>query len=341
MLDKLRRPGRSRREGSFKKLFSYIIFGFICIIFVFLAPLSPQLFGGGAVAYVGSEVISSRDFSMIQENLRNAYRDTLNKADAESAQRLEAQIRQRALSQLITTSLIFQGSQKAGFVISDAALQDEIKSFPVFQRDGRFVYSLYLRVLKNQRTSVIKFEERVYQDKMNRNWRNLFQKSIQATILDQNKIKEQASYKMSVSIAPIPIVQWKVEDLESLESFIQKGQLSKINSLLKTNLVSWKRLKKVSFLKPFPFVQTGYENEKLRKAILEHLPNKGLVPKLVRISDKAYVIQVLNFKNIKPVQTQKTATLSPILHFQKSAQIFDSWLGQQNKQFPVKQTIEL
>ena len=338
MFEKWRKPGQNIQEGRFKKIFSYIVFGLICLVFVFLAPMSPQLFGGGAVAYVGSEAINSRDFNMLRAGLRSQYESALNTADSETAQRLESQISKNALQQLVTASLISQMAKKTGFTVSDQELQDEIRSYPYFQRDGQFSYPIYLSVLKAQRISSLKFEERVYKDKITANWRNLFFAAAKSNTLEKEKFAEQKSYKMNIRIAQISLDKISPKDLDHMESLISKNQKTKLRQYLQKKQVDWKTINGASPINKFDFVRTDYENNILAEAIISHLPKTGLVPRIIKASNKAYAIEILSFRT-KQARAESGES-SRFLDYQKSLQIFETWVSGGQSKFPIKQNIQ-
>ena len=331
MFDKLRRPGRSFKEGRLKKLFSYFIFGAICLVFVFLAPMGTQLIGGTVVAYVGGEPVRLREFQLVEENIKRQYQSRLSHADEESRLKIYEEIRQKARMRIIKLYLLVQGSQKAGFSLSDNELRSEIRSFSVFQEKGRFLYSRYLSFLKNQRLSPSRFEEGILKDKLAKNWLDLFRKSVFSNDLEKQKKSQMYSYK--VKIRYLSLHSADIEE-ENLEPLLKDGNLRKINSFLKGKNIKWKETKPFSPVLAFgvPIAQ----NQNLMDVLIQHLPQTGIIPKLIRQADKIYIVDVLSFSkgNMGSQDRQLESFFSR--SFDKSARLLDSWIDFQRQKIKVK-----
>ena len=155
MLEKIRRPGRSYRDGSFKKFFSYFILGLICAMFLFIAPMGTQLNTQGVVAQVGSHIIRSRELRNIEENLKRQYQSRLNSDSRSEA--LLAQIRSQALQHLINTYTVYLLAKKEDFFVSNKELRETIKDFPAFQEEERFLHSRYQAFFKKSKSKSISF----------------------------------------------------------------------------------------------------------------------------------------------------------------------------------------
>ena len=81
----------------------------------------------------------------------------MDQADEENYPKIQEEIRQRAKSEIVRMYLLVQGSLNNGFFLSDSELRSEIRSFSVFQKEGRFLYSRYLSYLKSQGLEPISF----------------------------------------------------------------------------------------------------------------------------------------------------------------------------------------
>ena len=337
MFEKLRRPNKAKKKGRVKAFFSYIIFGAICLVFVFLSPMSGQIFGEGVVAYVGSKPIRSREFRLIEESLRSQYQQRLNEATEDESQRLQNQIRKQALQQLINMYLISQAAEKSGFRVSDEELQDEIRSYPVFQRNGRFVYSRYLSYLKSQKLSSSRFEDRIRRFKTTKNWRGIFIKSISSNRLEKNKNREKNRYQIKLRFAEIPFSKVTTQELEPL---VFKKNLSQINKLLRQNKIRWETSKEISPIDSFAL--SILKNKDFVEHIISHLPATGLIPKLMIKEDKSYVIEILSFKKTRTnKQNERFAAFSSFFDYEKSARLFERWVDVQKEEFPIKRSLDL
>ncbi len=335
MFEKLRRPNKTNRKGRFKTIISYIVFGLICLVFVFLSPMSSQFFGEGVVAYVGSEPIRSREFRMVQRYLRFQYQKQFNKTDSGEYQKLEKQIRQSALQQLTSVYLISQAAEQSGFLISDEELQDEIKSYPSFQRKGRFVYSKYLSYLKSERLSPVRFESHIRRVKTSENWSNIFLKSISSNALEESKSNERDLYKVKLRFVEIPISKIEIEELEPL---VFKKNLQQVNKFLRQNKITWKTSKEISPIDSFAL--PVLKDQDFMESFIDYLPKRGLIPRLTIKENKAYIVQVLSFKETPLNQNKKNAMFSSFLDYEKSNRLFNNWINIQKEQIPIKISLE-
>ena len=331
MFEKLRRPGRSPKEGRLKKLFSYLIFGTICLVFVFLAPMGTKLLGEGVFAYVGNEPIRSRELLFIEEHLKRQYQSLLEQADEERFSKIQKEIRQRALEYLIETSLLIQGSKKAGFTLSDKELRSEIRSIPIFQKEGRFLYSLYLQYLKAQNLNPSRFEKRIRNEKLAENWRATFKKASSSNKIEKEKNLQRYSYKINFRYVLLDVGSFEEENLEAL---VKSKNLIKINQFLKKKKIDWEKTGVFSLFSAFgvPIVQ----NQNLMEVLIQYLPFKGILPKLIRQDNKIYIVQVLSFKkeNMNPKEQQLESFLTR--NFALSIRLLDSWKNAQRQKIKIR-----
>lgn len=334
MFEKWRKPRRNQ-QSQVKKVFSYIIFGVICIIFVFLTPMTTQIFGGGVVAYVGSEPIRSLEFRMVEDNLKNQNKERLNSANSQDVEKLQKQIRERALQELINVSLISQGALRSGFTISDKELQEEIKSYPAFQSNNRFVYSRYLSFLKSQRMQASQFENRIRRFKSAERWKSLFLKSITPNHLEKMKNKQKQLYKTQFRYAEVSL---SLESIDYLENLVTSKNKQKVQSFLKQNQVEWQTTQEVSPISPRAIPSIGYED--FMEDILNHLPSQGLVPQLLKRGSKAYIVEIMSFR-VQAKEDENLKQISQLLQYEKSYRLFDSWLQAKKDQFPIKISLEI
>jgi len=331
MFEKIRRPGRSFKDGRIKKWFSYFIFGLICIVFVFLAPMGSQFIGEGVVGYVGKEPIRFREFRVAEENIRQNYKSRLEQADTENYSRIQKNIRQTALKYLVDSSLLSQGAKQAGFLLSDDELRSEIRSFAVFQHEGRFIYSRYLEFLKSQKMNHSRFEERMRKYKTADNWRLTFDKAIFTNKLEKEKKSQRHVYKMNFRYAQFPAGD--VEE-ERLEPLLRSKNLKKINKFIKENKAEWEKTGVFSLLSAFGLPIT--RNQSVMEALLQQIPSRGLIPRLIRHGDQVYIVELLSFKKGKPSLNERRMESFLERNYDKSSRLLDSWLELQKQKTPVK-----
>ncbi len=331
MFDKLRRPGRSLKEGKAKKFFSYFLFGAICLIFVFLIPGGPKIAGEGVVAYVGNEPIRTREFRRMEEIVKQSYQSRLEQADDQSLLKIQEEIKQTTKIEIIRKYLLIQGAQKAGFFVSDKELRSEIRSFPSFQENGHFLYSRYLNFLKSQRLQPSRFEDRVRKDKMVQNWVNLFKKSIILNNVEREKKTQRHIYK--VNFRYVLLNSFDIEE-EILEPFVKAGNIQQIDRFLKKHKVSWEKTGVFSVVSGSNASIT--QNQNLMEVVISHLPHKGIIPKLIRQTEKLYIVDVLSFKkgNISPQDQQLESFLRR--RFDKASRLLNSWIELQRQKVKIK-----
>ena len=74
-------------------------------------------------------------------------------------------IPQQVLEQIIQQTILLQKAKEMGIDVTPEELRQKIISYPVFQKDGKFIgYENYKRILEWNRLSVPKFEESIKQD---------------------------------------------------------------------------------------------------------------------------------------------------------------------------------
>jgi len=137
-----------------------VIFAFILSIFFVWGK------GGGSgesrdqnvVAYVGKEKIS---VDVYINNLRTkieSLKEQFTELDANFIQQLN--IPQQALEETIRQELLVQTALRIGVKAADAEIRDKVLSFPVFQKDGKFIgFDEYKKILEWNRTTVSEFEK--------------------------------------------------------------------------------------------------------------------------------------------------------------------------------------
>ena len=331
MLDKLRRPGRSRKDGHFKKTFRIVVFGLICLVFVFIAPMGINLTGKGVVGKVGNEFIQTRELRLLEENIKNQYKSRLEQADEEQSSQLQKQIRQIALQNLVHLYLINYALQKEGLFLTDEELIESIKNTSFFQEKGRFSKTRYISLLKNINLSRSRFEENERKRLLADNWQKLFSQAAVSNELENEKKQARHQYKLNLRYA-----EMKAGELEEeqLEPFIKEKNKKGIERFFRKNQVKWETTDVFSVL--LPMGVSIAHNETVMDAVIERLPSKGLIPKLIRDENKVYIVEVLSFskQNISTEDKQLSALISQ--NFDKSSRLFESWLSTKKEQVKIE-----
>lgn len=177
MLEKVRKPGRA------KSIFAYIIFGLICLVFVFFG-ITPDFGGqaGGAAAVVNNSVISIGDFRERVQRVESMYRENIDELPEAERQIFSQRIRQQALEDLIAFELAYQAGIKEGIQVSDQEVREYILNIPAFQEDGRFRRDLYNQYLSFTRQSAADFEKRIRKEVVVSRIQSLFAQAIQPVV---------------------------------------------------------------------------------------------------------------------------------------------------------------
>ena len=329
MLEKIRRPGRSYKDGIVKKSLSYFILGLICAMFLFIAPMGTQLSTQGVVAQVGPHLIRSRELKNVEDNLKRQYRSRLNSGSNTEA--LQKQIRSQAIQYLIDTYKISFLAEQKGFFISDKELRDRIKKYPAFQDKGRFLHSRYQAFLKNQNLNPAHFEERIRRAELSQDWLMLFKKGIPKNQLEEVKKKEKYKYQISINYVELPAEQ--VEE-NKLAALLKAKDRKGIDQFIKAADASWEKTDVFSLI--MPIAQPIAQKDQIIEALLAHVPEKGLIPKLIRDENKVYAIEINSFKigTVKKEDLQIEQLLSR--NFGKSDQVFEDWLSIESKNIKVE-----
>ncbi|MBD3413620.1 MAG: hypothetical protein GF421_04210 [Candidatus Aminicenantes bacterium] len=115
------------------------------------------------IAYVGKEKISAEAYI---NNLRmkiESLKQQFNDLDSNFIQQLN--IPQQTLEEVIRQELLLHTAHRLGVKAADFEIREKVLSFPVFQKEGKFVgFDEYKKILEWNRTTVSDFEESLSKD---------------------------------------------------------------------------------------------------------------------------------------------------------------------------------
>lgn len=119
--------------------------------------------GSGTLAFIGKRKISQEAYlaSLRQriEAMRKEYPD-LNKALIQ-----QLNLPQQTLEEMVTQTLLLDLAKEMNLAATESEIRDRIVSYPVFQRDGKFVgFDEYRRILNWNRISIGDFESNLRTD---------------------------------------------------------------------------------------------------------------------------------------------------------------------------------
>ena len=151
---------RDRAHG----LVAAVIIFFICMTFA-LWGIQEYLEAGSQVivAEVNGDEIELGDFQKAYQRYRQQAQELLGEA-FDPVRWQQAEVRKRALDQLIEERVLSQTVDKAGFRIGDSQVQNQLRRFPTFHENGGFSAAIYKQRVRLMGFSEIGFEQRVRND---------------------------------------------------------------------------------------------------------------------------------------------------------------------------------
>lgn len=313
MFEKIRKPKRA------KSIFAYIIFSLICLVFVFLGvPTDPLSGAGGFAALVDKQVISLADFyqrlSLFQENQNSSLKQDTERQKAD--QRL-------VLNQLIDEKLMFKAAQTAGLKVSNQELRHQIKSFPAFQEEGKFQNSLYRNYLESTRTSPEGFENNIRTFILLQRMEKLFNRVFFISRPEKENNSDLNNFEFQFKYVRISLnnASGSAVDMGKWQDLLKSTKL--LEQELKKQGLEWIQSSPVTLNNWSSALPVLVDEAELFKSVLEVVPGKGLVPKLLVQADYMVLAYLTDFK----VKKSKEVKLSQdILSFSISRIIFSSWL---------------
>jgi peptidyl-prolyl cis-trans isomerase D len=179
MLKWLRRYSRS--------WFIALIIGAISIVFILWGVGGLQSPRFQEVAAVNGTPILMTDFIKQYNDLVKQYQE-MSKGELTEEAIKGMRLKEQALNRLIDETLLMQAAERLGIRVSDAELQEHIRSYPDFKLNGQFNERRYQQLLARSHLSPADFETQ-------RRHRLLLQKIIQ-TITSFAKVSDQELKEM-------------------------------------------------------------------------------------------------------------------------------------------------
>ncbi|MBI3798602.1 MAG: SurA N-terminal domain-containing protein [Deltaproteobacteria bacterium] len=214
MLEFMRRRARS---SIIKVLFSIIV-----LVFIFWG-IGGSVSGGrpDVVASINGQTVSYKDFQRAYENVKASYREAYkDRLTPELLKMLD--LKGQTLDQLINSRLLVGEAQRVGFSIDDGEIRQAIAAMPVFQTDGKFTQTQYLRVLRFYQASASEFEEEQRARLLSQKLQALINKTSRVTDEEVQELFRLASEKVNlsfVSVASANLVAQVTTDKTAVEEF--------------------------------------------------------------------------------------------------------------------------
>lgn len=186
-----------KRRISAKSITAMILFGAICLVFVFFGLPGRLGAGVGSVARVNNTLISIADFQQEEQRVQQYYASLFGGGMDLSSQR--QLLRQQALENLVRTELGSQAARADGIHATDGEVRDFIvNQIPFFQEEGRFRRDRYDQYLAQTRSSAGEFENKVRKDIENQRSQHLFEIVGRPNAVENAKLKALKETKLNV-----------------------------------------------------------------------------------------------------------------------------------------------
>jgi peptidyl-prolyl cis-trans isomerase D len=152
-------------RNMFKSWIVIAIFGVLVVVAFLFFGIEGYFSQSNAtwVAKVDGHEVSQQDFTTAFNNYRqqqlNSPGNTMDPADFQ-----KPEVKEAVLKQVVNRQLLLNENDQLGIKVPDAAVREQIASYPVFQVNGKFDTSSYLAWLAQQRKSADQFEDEVRSD---------------------------------------------------------------------------------------------------------------------------------------------------------------------------------
>ncbi len=305
MLEKFRKPFQT------KNIAYYLVFGMVCLVFVFIGvPLGQQSSTAGSAFTVNNRIISWSEYQN--------YMEMIKEQSSSSPAGREEKIRKQAVEALLQAELI---NQQAGILRLNPAqseIRDKILKLPLFQKEGRFTHSLYRSFLSARRLKPAYFENLIRKEIQGTLFQNMFNGAFPVSSAEKEKRKWLKSQKAEVSY--IEFSELKPKELDRLKAILRKGH--GLKPFIKEKKWEWE--KTGTFDLSQTFLPGLNSHKKLFDSVFNHFPETGLIKKIIHIRDKSFILRVDSFAGLKE---EKTVLPDYFLASALSARLnFLSWL---------------
>lgn len=133
-----------------------LLLGAIALAFALSWGVTSYYSRGNVAVKVNNEPISMNQLQEELTRLTEQYRQQFGAQFEKAAQLLN--IKERALSQVVDRTLMFQAAQNMGIRVGDAEVKVRVALIPAFSRGGQFDFKQYQRVLSNNKLTPEAYE---------------------------------------------------------------------------------------------------------------------------------------------------------------------------------------
>ncbi len=208
-------------------IFIMAVFAAIIIVFIFwgMNPGSKDS-DRALVATVDGSPISVKDYANLYKREVEYFKKTFKDRWTDEAAR-KMDLKQRTLDILINRALVINAANGEGIKVSEAEVQDAIKSIPAFSTNNVFDKDLYFKVLSANRVKPADFEKSIEQDLMTSKMRDKVIKDISVTDNDAKQAYARDNRKINLDFIAIDGERFKksinVTDAEAKEYLKNNG----------------------------------------------------------------------------------------------------------------------
>ena len=306
-----------------KRLIHYIVFGSICLIFVFIGiPIDQTSSVGGAAVVVNNHIISWSEYRNYLETLRSEAKPPV---DSNLEAQHQDQLRRQAIDSLLNTELIAQSALKSGVLAANKSVQNRIVQIPFFQEEGRFKRSKYLLFLSGRKFSSSYFENLIRKEIVVSRFQNFFTKSVSVSKDEREKHNKLKTFKVNVSYVQFKSSDFNLEEREPFEALVKEGMWDQVDQILKDKNLSWE---KTGF---FDLTRLSLPDLSLHKSLFEEvikkLPQTGFINRVLKSRDQSFILKVDNFQKGGEEIPLETDTIERTFIDQMISQmVFFNWM---------------
>ncbi|MYE07493.1 MAG: hypothetical protein F4X95_01900 [Oligoflexia bacterium] len=286
MFEKLRKPARA------KNIVSYFIFGFICLVFVFIGvPVDQMSNMGGAALIVNNQVISWSEYRNYLELIEQQSQESFG---ADLGTERQERLKRQAMDSLLNMELINQEIDHLGLVSSDQAVQDKVVELPLFQEEGRFKHSKYRAFLSARRFSAAYFENLIRKEIQIAYFQNMFNMAVRVSKAEKEKEQQLKSFTIKVSYISFSYNDIKPEEFNNINRIVQSEDADLLSQIIKDKKWQWEQAPSFDLSHVF---LPGLESQKiLFDKILNYLPETGLIKNIIGWRDQSFILKVDAFQ---------------------------------------------
>ena len=337
MFEKIRNPNRAKN----KSIFAYIIFFFICLVFVFLGVPIDSISGiGGFAAMVNREGIPVVELSRRVDQLQRSANREKGLKDAKSQRDQTREDTRLAINQLVNEAVMFQKAQDSDLDVSDAEIRNEITSIEAFKENGIFKTSLYLNYLQGQRLSAGQFENQIKRIILNSKVDQAFNHAMFVSDLE-NQMNREID-RVQIGLKYIRISLSGGFNSEDQQREIQKWQElvqdeTALNKELRSQKLEWIDSRTVSLRSWETVLPVAVDTQRLFNEVVQVIPEPQVIPQLFPLSEGVVLVALKSFKFSEiENQTDSLLSMNTFLAFGLSRLLFSEWLEDVRNQSKVQ-----